>query len=72
MKHFWIVITIKENELYYSYMMKISETDNIYAKLKRIDCLKSVYILPTKKRAAEIIERWNATYKANKTYMFDN
>jgi uncharacterized membrane protein len=72
MKAFWLVITIEENKLYYSYMMKISETDNIHAKLKRITCLKSVYIFSTKKRAAEIVERWNANYKLNGTYMFNN
>lgn len=72
MKHFYIAITVTENDRYYSYILKVSELDNLCSKLNRINGLKTANIFSTKKKAAEVVERWNANYKLNGTYMFDN
>lgn len=70
MKYFYFAVTIEENGKYYSYVVKISSSDNILAKLK-IKGILHANIYPTKKQAAATVERWNAVYKANKRYLFE-
>lgn len=70
MKKYYIAITIKENEKYYSYVLPVYESDNLLSKLK----IKNIYnamICSTKKHAGEIITAWNETYKNNESYLFD-
>ena len=70
MKNFYFVVTIQENEKYYSYVLKLHQSDNIISRLK-IPGIISANIFKTKKEAAATAERWNATYKANNNYLFD-
>ncbi|MBE6547840.1 MAG: hypothetical protein E7667_03035 [Ruminococcaceae bacterium] len=87
MKHFYFAVTVEQdiNESiltertnpeykpgYYSYIVKCSESDNIKAKFESIGGLKSANLCPTKKRAEFLVNHWNACYKANGTYLFDN
>lgn len=71
MKYYYFAVTIEENGKYYAYAVKANENDNILCKLK-IKNIKCANICPTKKRAAEIVEAWNDSYKTNGTYMFDS
>lgn len=70
MKYFYIVVTIQKNEKYYSYVLKLCQSVNILSRLN-IPGMISANIFPTKKEAAATVERWNATYKANNNYLFD-
>lgn len=87
MKYFYIAVTVKqdknENVLtertkleyepgYYSYVARCTEMDNLQSVLSRIGGLIQANMCGTKKRAAEIVTAWNAAYKANGTYLFDN
>ena len=87
MKYFYLAVTIEQdrneniftertnpenNPGYYAYVLKCSESDNIKSVLERIGGLLHANITPTKKQAAEIVTYWNACYKANGTYLFDN
>ena len=71
MKYYYFAVTIEENGKYYAYAVKANENDNILCKLK-IKNIKCANICLTKKRAAEIVEAWNDSYKTNGTYMFDS
>ena len=71
MKNYYILITIMENDKYYSYVLTVPESDNLISKL-RIKNIYNAMICSTKKSAAEIVEMWNDTYKCNGSYMFDN
>lgn len=71
MKYFYFAVTVEENGKYYAYLVKISSLDNVLSKLK-IKGILWANICPTKKQAAATVKAWNATYKANGTYLFDN
>jgi hypothetical protein len=71
MKKYYLAITIKENEKYYSYVLTVPESINLIAALK----IKNIYnamICRTKKTAGEIVDIWNETYKHNNSYLFDD
>jgi hypothetical protein len=69
MKIFYIAVQICENEKYYAYIVKATESDNLLSKLS-IQNVITANICPTKKRAAEIVEFWRECYKRNGNYMF--
>lgn len=69
MKHFYIAISIKENEKYYAYVLKVSENDNLLSKLN-IKNIITANICSTRKQARETVEAWRAAYIANNTHMF--
>ena len=71
MKYFYIAVTIADNDKFYAYVIKIAPADNILSKLK-IPGILHANICTTKKQAAETVERWNAVYKANGTFYFDD
>lgn len=70
MKHFYIAVTIAENGKFYAYVVKLSPSDNILPKLK-INGILHANICSTKKQATETVNHWNACYKANGTFLFD-
>ena len=70
MKNFYVAMQITENNKNYAYVIKVSENDNLLSKLK-IPNIKATNIFPTKKRAYDVAEHWNACFKANGTYYFD-
>lgn len=55
---------------YYADVIRCSENDNLLPKLDCIGGLIHANICPTKKRAEEVAEFWNNSYKANGTYFF--
>lgn len=70
MKYFYIAVQVEEGGKYYAYAVKVSESDNLLSKLN-IKGILHANIYPSKKKAAEVVETWNASYKANGTYLFD-
>lgn len=71
MKYSYIAATVKKEEKYYSFVIKVSESDNILSKLK-FEGIQHANIYPTKKRAEQVVQNWNACHKANCTYLFDS
>lgn len=71
MKNFYYVVTVSENGKNYSYVLKVNASNNLLAVLKCHKNLTYVHQCETKKKARELVELWNDSYKANGTYMFD-
>lgn len=86
MSNFYIAVTVEQdrNERhllprenpeyspgYYAYITKCTDSDNLKSVLNMIGGLVHANIFPTKKKAAEIVQFWNDSYKANGTYLFD-
>lgn len=86
MSKFYIAVTVEQdrnesiftpsqeaepNPGYYAYIIPVIESDNIKSVLERVGGLLHGNIYPTKKKAAAVVEAWNASYKANGTYLFD-
>jgi hypothetical protein len=71
MNYFYIAVSVEENGKHYAYIIKASESDNMLSKLK-IKNIEHANIYKTKKKASEVVSRWNAVYKTNGVYMFDN
>lgn len=69
MKNFYVALQIEENGKYYAYAEKISENDNLLAKLS-IKNLVTANICETKKKAEEVTTLWNDSHKTNGRYMF--
>jgi hypothetical protein len=70
MKYFYIAVTVEEETKdnkkgYYSYIIKVTESDNIKSKLEKIKGLIHANIFETKKKAAEVVSGWNNSYKIN-------
>lgn len=57
---------------YYAYVTKCTDSDNLLSVLNTIDGLVHANIFPTRKKAAEVVQLWNDSYKANGTYIFDS
>lgn len=87
MAFFYIAATVKQdrndtiftdrankeyNPGYYSYVIKCADSDNIKSVLERIGGLQHANIYATKKRAAGIVNAWNAAYKTNGTFLYNN
>lgn len=70
-KNFYIAVTTKENEKFYSYCIKVSESDNLLSKLK-IKNITWANIYQTKKKAEEVTKLWNDQFAANGTSLFFN
>ena len=70
-KYFYFAITTEEDGKFYSYVMKISASENVKARLSapRISIATPC---STKKNAAFLVNLWNAGFKANGTYLFDD
>ena len=70
MKNNYIAVQIKENEKYYAYAVKVTESDNLLSKLEIKDIIHA-NLCDNKKRAKEIVNFWNDCAKTNGNYMFD-
>lgn len=57
---------------YYSYVVSANQGDNLKFCLDCIGGLRVAHLCRTKKEAAELVETWNAGYKANGKYLFDS
>lgn len=71
MKKFYFAVTMEENQKYYSFIMTISENENTIQRLKHPNIIIA-QLCSTKKAAAYVVNHWNACYKADGTYMFDD
>lgn len=69
MKNFYVAIQIEENGKYYAYAEKVNDNDNLLSRLS-IKNIVTANICETKKKAAEIVNMWNESHKANGRYMF--
>lgn len=70
MKSKYFVISIKENNKNYAYVMKTSKSDNILYKIN-VKNANYVLLADTKKEACKIAENWNQSFKNNGSYLFD-
>jgi hypothetical protein len=66
----YMIATIKENEKYYSYVIKHHNSNDLLHETQRIKNLHNMTICDTRKEALTVCEDWNETYKANGTHMF--
>lgn len=69
MKHYYVAVTIAEDNKYYAYAVPVSPNDNLLCKME-IKGILHANICETKKRAGEIVKLWNDSYRLNGTYMF--
>lgn len=60
------------NPGYYSYVVPCKAGENLKFALDCIGGLQVAHLCSTKKEAAELVEAWNAAYKANGEYLFDS
>lgn len=70
MKNNYIAVQIKENEKFYAYAVKVTESDNLLSKLN-IENIQYANICDSKKRAETIVNYWNECSKTNGNYLFD-
>ena len=68
MKNIYFAVTVKEDEKYYSYMVKSTDNTNVLSTLN-IKNIVHANVYP-KKQAEETVRHWNECYKKNGTYMF--
>lgn len=71
MKNFYIAVQIQENDLYYAYGIRVNESMNLHSKLQ-IPGIVAANICPTKKYMRELVNHWNAIFKVNKTFLFQD
>ena len=69
MKTYYIAVQITENGKFYAYVVRVSESDNLTAKLN-IKGIIAANIAPTRKAAREWVTAWNNTARVNGDYMF--
>ena len=69
-KIFWAAVTVEKDFKYYAYVIPFSENDNALYKLT-VPGVLHANIFGTRKAAKEVVESWNASYRANKIYLFD-
>lgn len=55
---------------YSSYVIAVSENDNVCSVLEHISGLKSANLFATKKRAQEVADHWDECYKNNGSYLY--
>lgn len=70
MKHIYIAATTRdENGRQYSYIIPVTDSDNLMRKLSGHG-LVSAQICQSRKSAESIVKTWNATDRAEGRYMF--
>ena len=71
--YFYLAITIEPiKEKYFSYVLKVSDSINLASELNGINHLRDATLMPTKKRANEVVNCWNEAYKKNGTFLLDD
>lgn len=70
MKYFYIAVQIEENKKYYAYAIKVSDNDNLLARLF-IQGIVTANICHTKKQAFAMVTAWNTAHKLNNSYLFN-
>ena len=71
MKKIYIVIQIEENKKYCAFSDAIRTGENLKPHIERYKNANVFHLCENRKQAEELALRWNATYKANNQYLFD-
>lgn len=71
MKSTYLAIEVQENGKYYAYGLKVNSHMNLLSELN-IKGIVSATICDSKKHCEEMVDTWNAQYKANENYLFDD
>ena len=72
-KYYYLAITIEPIKgKYYSYVLKTSDSINLASEVNGINHLRDATLMPTKKRANEVVDCWNNGYRRNGTYLLDD
>ena len=69
MKNYYIAVQIEEDGKLYAYALKVNTMDNLLSKLE-INNIVVANLCDTKKKAEELVNLWNESFKSNKTYLF--
>jgi hypothetical protein len=72
MKKIYIVIQTDENGKFYAFADAIRTGQNLKPFIERYKNANIFHLCENRKQAEEIALRWNAVYKANNTYLFDD
>jgi len=69
-KNVYIAVQIKENEKYYAYVIKTTDSNNLLSVLE----IKGIITanIWNKTEAYKVVEFWNENFKKNGTYLFDS
>ena len=70
MKRYYIAVTEKREGGNHAYWIYLTENDNVLSILSNPRIMFG-NIFSTLKRAEEVVDAWNESYKANGTYLFD-
>lgn len=68
MNRYYIAVTERHNDKYYSYWIGATNSDNVLSKLNNPKIIHA-NIYSNRKQAAEICTLWNESYKTNGTYL---
>lgn len=71
MKNIYLACIHTENGKNYAYMVRVPVGVNILAHLERHK-IEVAHTCSTKKEARDLVNIWNACYKANGTYLFND
>lgn len=72
MKKIYIAISITENGKHYAFAETIRTGENLLNHFERYKNADVFHLCETRKEAEETVIRWNAVYKANGCYLFDD
>lgn len=65
----YLAVTVKEDDKYYSYVMPVTNGDNLVKILQKF---YTANICSSKKEAADTVDRWNEIYKSHGEYALDD
>lgn len=72
-KYYYLAITIEPIQgKYFSYVERISDSENLVWVINRTNHIITANIMPTKKRANEVVDCWNDGYRKNGTFLLDD
>ena len=71
MKNFYIAVMDSENGLDYAYMIRVTDSTNLYATLSCIPGIIAANIAPTKKAARATVQTWRDSFRINGTSLLD-
>lgn len=72
-KYYYLAITIEPIKgKYFSYVERISDCENLVCVLNGIKHILTATIMPTKKKANEVVDYWNDGYRKNGTFLLDD
>jgi hypothetical protein len=70
-KNLWLLIQQEDGGKWYAWMRRITSRDNIAAILENIPGEKIASVHTTKKEAGLLVNHYNACFKANGFYLFE-